>query len=436
MKTRPNTPRVSIVTMGCSKNLVDSEEIVTQLKANEIAAEHHRSDDDADIVIVNTCGFIESAKQESIDSILHYVEQKAKGNIEKIYVTGCLSQRYKEDLRQEIPEVDAYFGTMELPGLLSRFQADYKHDLIGERAIWTPDHYAYLKISEGCNRTCAFCAIPLMRGNHRSKSIESIVREAERLVSRGVKEIILIAQELTYYGLDLYKERKLAHLLESLANVQGLRWIRLHYAYPSKFPREIFPVIAAHENICNYLDMPLQHADDQILKAMRRQITLAETKDLIAQAREEIPNLAIRTTMLVGYPDETDRAFEVLCEFIRETKFDRLGVFEYSHEEGTIAHGLADSVPPAVKQSRAAELMQIQSEISLANNERLIGSVVDVLIDRIEGGIYYGRTEYDSPEVDNEVVIDQKQYLRLGDFAKAEITDATEYDLYGKIVDK
>ena len=263
MKTRPNAPRVSIVTMGCSKNLVDSEEIVTQLKANEIKAEHHRSDDDVDIVIVNTCGFIESAKQESIDSILHFVELKAKGNIEKVYVTGCLSQRYKEDLKHEIPEVDAYFGTMELPGLLSRFQADYMHDLVGERAIWTPNHYAYLKISEGCNRTCAFCAIPLMRGNHRSKPIESIVREAEQLVSRGVKEIILIAQELTYYGLDLYKERKLANLLESLAKVQGLNWIRLHYAYPSKFPREIFQVIAAHENICNYLDMPLQHADDQ-----------------------------------------------------------------------------------------------------------------------------------------------------------------------------
>lgn len=433
MKTKFGDKQVRIVTMGCSKNLVDSENIVTQLKANDIRAEHQADGDSADVVVVNTCGFIEAAKQESIDTILHYVKMKERGEIEKVYVTGCLSHRYKDDLELEIPEVDAYFGTLELPALLSKFEADYQHDLVGERAIWTPNHYAYLKISEGCNRTCSFCAIPLMRGPHRSKPIEKILHEAEALVARGVKEIILIAQELTYYGLDLYKKRRLAELLDLLAQVPGLQWIRLHYAYPSKFPREVFDVIADHSNICNYLDMPLQHADNGILAAMRRHITQEETLDLIASARDKVPGLAIRTTMLVGFPGETESAFTELCDFVSKVGFDRLGVFEYSHEEGTSGFELVDDVPIEEKERRAAHLMEIQKSISLQNNERKIGNTVNVLIDRKEGRIYYGRTEHDSPEVDNEVIIDQGAYLRVGDFAPIEITDVTEYDLFGQL---
>ncbi|MCB0686012.1 MAG: 30S ribosomal protein S12 methylthiotransferase RimO [Saprospiraceae bacterium] len=435
MKTKRNGGKVSVVTLGCSKNLVDSENIVTQLRNGRLDAEHELPENEVDTVIVNTCGFIEAAKQESIDTILHYVDLKGRGQINKVYVTGCLSHRYKEELEQEIPEVDAYFGTMELPALLARFDVDYRHELIGERSILTPPHYSYLKISEGCNRTCAFCAIPLMRGNHQSRSIESLVEEAKSLVKRGVREILLIAQELTYYGLDLYRTRKLAELLERLAEVEGLHWIRLHYAYPSKFPREVLQVMAKHPNICNYLDMPLQHGSDAVLARMKRQITVAETEDLIQYARETVPNLALRTTMLVGFPGETEGEFDELCSFVERLRFNRLGVFEYSHEEGTSGALLKDDVKSELKERRAGRLMEIQRQISLEHNEALVGSHLKVLIDRKEGESYFGRTEYDSPEVDNEVILDATtDFVRLGDFANVEITDATEYDLYAKVI--
>ena len=434
MKTKARQS-VHVVTMGCSKNLVDSENIVTQLKANQIEAEHAESDVNADVVIVNTCGFIEAAKQESVDTILHFADQKTHGNISKLYVTGCLSHRYKDELTAEIPEVDAFFGTLDLPALLSRFNVDYRHELIGERTTMTPTHYAYMKISEGCNRTCAFCAIPLMRGKHVSRSIEDLVREARTLVARGVKEILLIAQELTYYGLDIYKERALSRLLEELAQVEGLEWIRLHYAYPSKFPREVFDVMARYQNICNYIDMPLQHGDNDVLERMRRQITVEETRDLIQYARQVVPDIAVRTTMLVGFPGETEHEFANLCSFVREMKFERLGVFEYSHEDGTLAHDLEDDVEDEVKGRRAGDLMEIQREISLKHNEERIGSVTRVLVDRKEGDFYYARTERDSPEVDNEVIIDAtKNYVRVGDFADVRIDDVTEYDLYATVV--
>lgn len=435
MKTQRKNNGVKVVTLGCSKNLVDSENIVTQLKANQIDAEHLDGEGTADVVIVNTCGFIEAAKQESIDTILHYVDEKTKGDVQKLYVTGCLSERYKEDLQMEIPEVDAYFGTMELPALLERFDVDYQHDLIGERAIWTPPHYAYLKISEGCNRTCSFCAIPLMRGKHVSKPIEEVVSEAKNLVRHGVKEIILIAQELTYYGLDLYKERSLSKLLDLLACVDGLEWIRLHYAYPSKFPRGIFKVMAAHPNICNYIDMPLQHGDDQVLQRMKRQITNAETVDLINYARDNVPGLAFRTTLMVGFPGESEKEFENMCRFVERMRFDRMGVFEYSHEENTDAHQLKDDVSPELKEFRSGMLMDIQKNISLEHNESKVGSVYRVLIDRKEGDYYYGRTEHDSPEVDNEVIIAAREsYLRVGDFAQIRVNDVTEYDLMGELI--
>jgi ribosomal protein S12 methylthiotransferase len=415
--------------------MVDSENMVTQLRSGHWKVDHQVMDDDVNTVIVNTCGFIEAAKQESIDTILHYADLKSKGSIEKLFVTGCLSHRYKDDLEKEIPEVDAFFGTMDLPALLARFEVNYQHELLGDRTIMTPAHYAYLKIAEGCNRTCAFCAIPLMRGDHRSRPMEMIVREAKSLVRRGVKEILLIAQELTYYGLDLYRSRKLGALLEQLAAIEGLDWIRLHYAYPSKFPREVLDVMAAYPNICNYLDMPLQHADDAVLLRMKRQITQAETLDLISYARDTVPNLALRTTMLVGFPGETDREFDTLCRFIEHVKFDRLGVFEYSSEDGTSAALMPDDVPSEVKELRAGQLMEIQRGISLQHNETRIGSILKVLIDRKEGASFYGRTEYDSPEVDNEVIINaETDFVRVGDFATVEITDATEYDLYGKVV--
>ncbi|MCB0665605.1 MAG: 30S ribosomal protein S12 methylthiotransferase RimO [Saprospiraceae bacterium] len=435
MKTKQSGGKVSVVTLGCSKNLVDSENIITQLRNGRLEAEHELQDAEVDSVIVNTCGFIEAAKQESIDTILHYVDLKGQGVIKKLYVTGCLSQRYKDDLQREIPEVDAYFGTMELAPLLARFNVDYRHELLGERSIMTPPHYAYLKISEGCNRTCAFCAIPLMRGGHRSRTIEQILQEAQNLVAKGVKEILLIAQELTYYGLDLYKSRKLGELLEQLAGIEGLEWIRLHYAYPSKFPRDVLEVMARHPNICNYLDMPLQHGSDSVLSRMKRQITVAETRDLIRYARETVPQLSLRTTMLVGFPGETESEFRELCEFVREMKFNRLGVFEYSHEEGTSSATLKDNVPRRVKEERAGKLMEIQRQISLEHNEALVGSTLRVMIDRKEGKNFFGRTEYDSPEVDNEVIIDaESDYVRIGDIARVEITDATEYDLYAKVV--
>ena len=426
--------KVNVITLGCSKNLVDSEDLITQLQANDYEVKHD-SNDDANIVIVNTCGFIDLAKEESVNTILQYADVKREGGIDKLYVTGCLSQRYKDDLEKEIPEVDAYFGTMELPALLEKLDADYQHELLGERAITTPIHYAYLKISEGCNRTCSFCAIPLMRGKHISKSIEELVIQAKSLASRGVKELMLIAQELTYYGLDLYKNRALPQLLDTLCEVEGIEWIRLHYAYPSKFPEEIFEVMARQPKVCDYLDMPLQHADDDVLMRMRRQITNKEQRDLIVKAREVVPNIAIRTTMLVGFPGETEEEFERLCDFVRDMRFERLGVFQYSHEEDTIAYGVSDDVDPEVKAYRANRLMEVQQSISADRNEEKVGQTLKVLFDRKEGGYFIGRTEYDSPEVDNEVLVDAKKFfVRLGDFANVQITAAEDYDLYGTIV--
>lgn len=435
MKTKTlRQDKVNVITLGCSKNLVDSENLITQLQANDYDVIHD-SNDDANIVIINTCGFIDLAKQESIDTILQYAAAKTAGDIEKLYVTGCLSQRYKDDLEQEIPEVDAYFGTLELPGLLARLNADYKHELIGERFITTPQHYAYLKISEGCNRTCSFCAIPLMRGGHVSRPVEEVVKEARNLARRGVKELMLIAQELTYYGLDLYKKRELPRLLDALCEVEGIEWIRLHYAYPSKFPVEVFDVMAAQPKICNYLDMPLQHADNAVLHRMKRQITREETLALIDTARAKVPNLALRTTMLVGFPGETDAEFQQLCDFVRDVRFERLGVFQYSHEEQTGAYEFEDNVPAELKAERAAELMAIQEQISWEKNQEKIGQTFKVLFDRKEGNYFVGRTEYDSPEVDNEVLVEAgASYVRIGDFANVEITDAEEFDLYGEVV--
>lgn len=437
MKTKTlKKDKVNVVTLGCSKNLVDSENIITQLRANDYEVAHD-SNAPANIVIVNTCGFIDLAKQESIDTILQYSEVKKGGDLEKLYVTGCLSERYRDDLAKEIPEVDAWFGTLELPGLLSRLNADYQHDLIGERLITTPPHYAYLKISEGCNRTCSFCAIPLMRGKHVSRPVESLVAEAQSLAKRGVKELMLIAQELTYYGLDIYKKRELPRLLRALAGVEGIEWIRLHYAYPSKFPTEIFEVIAEQPKVCNYLDMPLQHASNSVLERMRRQITREETEALVRLAREKVPGIAMRTTMLVGFPGETEKEFGELCDHVREMRFDRLGVFQYSHEENTTAHALPDDVPPEVKTERANRLMEIQQEISLEKNQERINQTLKVLFDRKEGEHFVGRTESDSPEVDNEVLVNAAEnYVRVGDFAQVKITDATEYDLFGEVEKK
>jgi len=436
MKTRSaKKDKVNVITLGCSKNLVDSENIVTQLKGNEIEVSHEESDSDANVVIVNTCGFIDLAKEESINTILEYAEVKKGGGIDKLYVTGCLSQRYKDDLEKEIPEVDAYFGTMELPALLEKFEADYKHELIGQRKITTLPHYAYLKISEGCNRTCSFCAIPLMRGKHISRSIDDLVVEAKNLAKNGVKELMLIAQELTYYGLDLYKERALSKLLDALADVDGIEWIRLHYAYPSKFPTEIFEVMARRKEICNYLDIPLQHANNDVLNRMRRQITQEETRALIDTARKMVPGIAIRTTFLVGFPGETEEEFGDLCEFVEDMQFERVGVFKYSHEENTIAFDVADDVPAEIKQERANHLMEIQQQVALEKNETLVGKRFKVLFDRKEGEFFIGRTEFDSPEVDNEVLLNAKEnFVRLGDFAEVEIIEAADYDLYAKLI--
>jgi len=417
MKTKSlRQDKVNVVTLGCSKNLVDSENIITQLMANDYEVDHDGKED-ANVVIVNTCGFIDLAKEESINTILLYADKKNKGDIDKLYVTGCLSQRYKDNLEEGIPEVDDFFGTMELPGLLARLEADYKHELIGERFITTPAHYAYLKISEGCNRTCSFCAIPLMRGDHVSRTIEDLV-------------LMLIAQELTYYGLDLYKKRSLPELLNALCEVEGLEWIRLHYAYPSKFPREIFDVMAAQPKVCNYLDIPLQHASDEVLKRMRRQVTRADTTDLINYARKVVPGIAIRTTFLVGHPGETEAEFQELLDFVAEMRFERLGVFQYSHEEDTIAHDYPDDVPAEVKAERANRLMAIQQEISLELNEEKVGQELRVIIDRKDNDVYVGRTEFDSPDVDNEVHISAKDvYLRTGDMVTVKVNAATEYDL-------
>ncbi|MEM9298433.1 MAG: 30S ribosomal protein S12 methylthiotransferase RimO [Bacteroidota bacterium] len=431
MKTKPKD-KVNIVTLGCSKNLVDSEVMLTQLKGNQIDATHESKKDDANVVIVNTCGFIDNAKQESIDTILRYADAKEEGMIDKLYVTGCLSQRYRDDLEGEIPQVDAFFGTMELPLLLKKFKADYKNELVGERILTTSNHYAYLKISEGCDRPCSFCAIPLMRGKHVSKPIEQIEAEARNLVKNGAKELLLIAQDSTYYGLDIYKKRNLAELLQRLSDVEGIDWIRLHYAFPTGFPLDILDVMRERENICNYLDMPLQHGSTVILKHMRRGTTREKQEELIQTIREKVPGIALRTTLIAGYPGETQADFEEMRGFVERSRFERLGVFTYSHEENTHAHNFEDNVPEEVKQERANEIMAVQEQISYDINQTRIGNTYRVLIDRKESGNFIGRTEYDSPEVDNEVIVtSDTNHLRIGDFANVKITDATEFDLHG-----
>ncbi|HUM96908.1 MAG TPA: 30S ribosomal protein S12 methylthiotransferase RimO [Chitinophagaceae bacterium] len=435
MKTKKlHKDKVNIITLGCSKNMVDSEVLSGQLIANEIDVVHENKKHDHNIVVVNTCGFIDKAKEESINTILNQVELKRRGKLDKVYVTGCLSERYKNNLETEIPEVDAFFGTMELPLLLNQLEADYKSELIGERMLATPQHYAYLKISEGCNRTCSFCAIPLMRGQHISKSIEQLVAEAEGLVKKGVKEVMLIAQELTYYGLDIYKKRALPDLLNRLADVKGLEWIRLHYAYPSKFPLEILDVMRERENICNYLDMPLQHAANNMLKAMKRQITREEMEELIVAVREKVPGICLRTTLIAGFPGETEDDVEELKAFLQKQRLDRVGIFTYSHEEGTSAYGLADDVPAADKERRAQEIMEVQQEISYELNQQKLGKTFKTIIDKKEAGRYLGRTEFDSVEVDNEVVIHSTKKLPIGEFVNVKITKAFDYDLEGEVV--
>lgn len=434
MKTKTlKKDKVNIITLGCSKNMVDSEVLSGQLRANEIDVVHENIKTDHNIVVVNTCGFIDKAKEESVNTILDQVELKKKGRLDKVFVTGCLSQRYRDDLEKEIPEVDAWFGTLELPLLLRKFEADYKAELLGERLLATPGHYAYLKISEGCNRTCAFCAIPLMRGGHVSRPIEDLVKEAEGLVRNGVKEILLIAQELTYYGLDIYKRRALPELLHRLADIEGLHWIRLHYAYPAKFPLEVLDVIRERPNICNYLDMPLQHASDRMLTAMRRQLTRQDMTDLIGAIREKVPGICLRTTLIAGFPGETEQDVEALKDFLREHRFDRVGIFTYSHEEGTGAHDLKDDVPAEIKQQRAQEIMEVQQEISYEINQQKVGKVFKVLIDKKEAGRYLGRTEFDSVEVDNEVIIHSSGRIPIGEFVHVRITKAYDYDLEGEV---
>lgn len=427
--------KVNIVTLGCSKNLVDSEVMLTQLRGSGIDTDHESQKDDSNIIIVNTCGFIDNAKQESIDTILRYADAKQDGMIDKLYVTGCLSQRYKDDLEEEIPQVDAFFGTMELPALLRKFKADYKHELLGERITTTANHYAYLKIAEGCDRPCSFCAIPLMRGKHVSRPIEELVTEAKNLARNGTKELLLIAQDSTYYGLDIYKKRNLAELMQRLSDVEGIEWIRLHYAFPTGFPMDVLDVMAERDNICNYLDIPLQHGSTNMLKLMRRGTTRPKTEALLQEMRSRVPDMAIRTTLIAGHPGETEADFEDMCDFVRGMRFDRLGIFTYSHEENTHSHSMNDDVPEEVKQERANIVMQIQEEISREINEAKVGKTFKVLIDRKEGGSFIGRTEHDSPEVDNEVIIDATEnYLRVGDFANIKINDATEFDLYGSPV--
>lgn len=414
--------------------MVDSEVLSGQLRANEIDVVHENPRPDHNIVVVNTCGFIDKAKEESVNTILEQVGLKKEGLLDKVYVTGCLSARYRDDLEREIPEVDAWFGTMEMPFLLKKLNADYKSELVGERLLSTPQHYAYLKISEGCNRTCAFCAIPLMRGGHVSKPMEQVIGESEKLVAMGVKEVMLIAQELTYYGLDIYKKRCLAELLDRLARVQGLEWIRLHYAYPAKFPLEVLDVMRRHDNICNYLDMPLQHASDKMLKAMRRQITRAEMTELLQYIREKIPGICLRTTLIAGFPGETNQDVEELASFLTEQRFDRVGIFTYSHEEDTAAYGLQDNVPQAEKERRAQYIMEVQQEISLEKNLDKIGKIFKVLVDKREAGRYIGRTEFDSVEVDNEVIIHSTRELPIGAFVDVKVTKAYDYDLEGEVV--
>tara|TARA_B100000963_G_scaffold181843_1_gene158111 strand:+ start:4547 stop:5848 length:1302 start_codon:yes stop_codon:yes gene_type:complete len=430
MRTRSKKRnKINVITLGCSKNIYDSEVIIKQLEASKKNVVH---EENGNIVVINTCGFINNAKQESIDTILEQIEYKQTGIVDKVYVTGCLSERYKNDLEKEIPDVDQYFGTTDLPQLLKVLEADYKHELVGERILTTPKHYAYLKIAEGCDRPCSFCAIPLMRGKHRSTPIEKLLDQAKNLAKNGVKELILIAQDLTYYGLDLYKERRLAQLLRALSKLDGIEWIRLHYAFPTGFPEDVLEVMRKEPRICNYLDIPLQHISDKILKSMRRGTNKEKTTSLIKRFRKLVPGIVLRTTLIVGYPGETDKDFEILKKWVKEMKFDRLGCFKYSHEEDTHAYLLKDDVPEELKQKRLNEIMEIQSKIALNNNEKLIGRVFKCLIDRKEGTNFIGRTFMDSPDVDNEVLIDAKKfYVKLGEFVYIKIIGANNFDLAG-----
>jgi ribosomal protein S12 methylthiotransferase len=434
MKTRTlKKNKINVITLGCSKNIYDSEVLMGQLKANHFDVTHESTEDDASVVIINTCGFIDNAKQESIDTILEFARAKEEGRIEKLIVTGCLSERYKPDLEKEISNVDSYFGTRDLPRLLKSLGADYKHELIGERLLTTPNHYAYLKISEGCDRPCSFCAIPLMRGKHISIPADDIISQAKTLAAKGVKELILIAQDLTYYGLDTDNKRTLSTLLKRLSDVEGIEWIRLHYAFPSGFPMDILDVMNERSNICKYLDMPLQHITDNMLKSMRRGTTKNKTIDLVNTIREKVPGIALRTTLIAGYPGETEDDFLEMKEWVQKSRFERLGIFTYSHEENTHAFKLVDNVPDEVKRERAALIMEVQQEISAELNEKLIGSTKKILIDRKEGNYFVGRTESDSPEVDNEVLIDAaKHYMRIGSFAEVKIISAGEFDLFAE----
>lgn len=436
MKTKTlKKNKVNVVTLGCSKNIVDSEILMGQLRANKFEVEHESSEEDSSIVIINTCGFIDNAKQESIDTILKYADAKKAGYIDKLYVTGCLSERYKPELKKEIPAVDDYFGTRELPRLLKTLKADYKHELVGERLLTTPHHFAYFKISEGCDRPCSFCAIPLMRGNHISRPMEELVAEAGKLAANGTKELLIIAQDSTYYGLDLYKKRNLAELLERLSDVNGIEWIRLHYAFPSGFPTDVLDVMRERNNICNYLDMPLQHISDNMLKSMRRGTTKQKTIDLVNMIRDKVPGIALRTTLIAGYPGETERDHQEMLEWVEQTRFDRLGIFTYSHEENTHAYSLNDDVPAEIKQQRASAVMEVQQQISFDLNQEKIGKTYKVLFDKKEGNYFIGRTEFDSPEVDNEVLVDaEKSYVRIGDFSQVKITHAEDFDLYADVV--
>ena len=437
MKTKTlKKNKVNVVTLGCSKNLYDSEVLMAQLKANNFDVEHESMRDDSSVVIINTCGFIDNAKQESIDTIIRFAEAKKEGLVDKVYVTGCLSERYKEDLEKEIPEVDAYFGTRDLPRLLKTLKADYKHELVGERLLTTPSHYAYFKIAEGCDRPCSFCAIPIMRGKHLSTPIEDLLLQAKSLAAKGVKELMLIAQDLTYYGLDLYKKRALADLLTQLSEVEGIAWIRLHYAFPSGFPMEVLDVMREKKNICNYLDMPLQHGSTRILQSMKRGTTREKTEALISEIRAKVPGIALRTTLIAGYPGETEADFQEMYEWVKRSKFDRLGIFTYSHEENTSAYLLEDDVPAKVKKERADAIMELQAGISYELNQLKVGKTFSVLFDRVEGDYFIGRTEFDSPEVDNEVLVKKTadNFIRIGDFADIQITSADHFDLYGEIV--
>ena len=438
MKTKTlKKNKVNVVTLGCSKNIFDSEVLMAQLRANKFDVEHESQTDDSEIVIINTCGFIENAKQESIDTILRFAEAKTEGTVSKVYVTGCLSERYKDDLEQEIPEVDAFFGTRDLPRLLKTLKADYKHELVGERILTTPNHYAYLKIAEGCDRPCSFCAIPLMRGNHISTSIEDLVKQTKSLVAGGVKEIMLIAQDLTYYGLDIYKKRALSDLLKNLSDVEGLDWIRLHYAFPAGFPMDVLDVMNERSNICKYLDMPLQHGSTRILQAMRRGTTREKTEELVNEIRSKVPDISLRTTLIAGYPSETEADFQEMYDWVERSRFDRLGIFTYSHEENTHAYNFSDDVPEEEKKRRADSIMELQSGISYELNQLKIGKTFKTLIDRAEGNYFIGRTEFDSPEVDNEVLLKKsEEYVRIGDFVNVTIDSAEHFDLFGHVSSK